>query len=259
MRLKGKTAFISGAGRNNGRAISLKLASEGANVILIAKSRSAELNAVAADCEKLGVGALPLLGDVTSESEAQRLVKAGLDKFGRIDTLVCVAAIRPLRDPWEYTAQEWLDVFALNVHSTLYLSKAIVPGMMERKSGTIIALGGSNMVTVSSGHGAAVVASKAALQGLIKSLAMALGPYNVRANMVAPAHIENKRENPEWYKDLDKNGRPAMEDGSGRAKMTPMRRKGQPGEVANCVAFLASDDSSYVTGDCIHCTGGWQI
>ena len=258
MRLKGKTAFISGAGRNSGKAIALTFAREGADLILVAQQRGDELNQVARECESLGVQALPLLGDVSSEDEVNRMVKLGLERFGKVDVLVSVAAIRPLKFAWEYTSEEWLQVFAVNLHATFYLARALVPGMIERKTGSIIALGGSSMVTVSSGYGAAVVASKMGLHGLIKSLAQGLAPHGVRANLLGLANIENVRAHPEWYKDMAKTGKPAM-DSPERGKLSPMGRKGTNQEVANVALFLASDESSYITGDRILCAGGMHV
>jgi 3-oxoacyl-[acyl-carrier protein] reductase len=259
MRLKGKTAFISGAGRNSGKAIALTFAREGADLVLVAQQRAEELNAVAKECEKLGAKVLPLLGDISKEDECNRMAKAGLDKFGKVDVLVSVAAIRPLANAWEYKAEDWLHVFDVNVHATFYLAKALVPGMIERKTGSIIALGGSSMVTVSSGHGAAVVASKMALHGLIKSLAMGLAPHGVRANLLGLANIENVRVHPEWYADMEKHGRPGIDSVEHVKQRSPMGRKGTNQEVANVALFLASDESSYVTGDRILCAGGMQV
>jgi 3-oxoacyl-[acyl-carrier protein] reductase len=258
MRLKGKTAFISGAGRNSGRAIALTFAREGADLILIAQSRGEELNKVARECEGYGVKVLAMLGDVSKEDEVKRMTRAGLDKFGKVDILVSVAAIRPLANAWEYDTETWMQVFNVNVHATFFLAKALVPGMIERKTGSIIALGGSSMVTVSNGHGAGVVASKMALHGLIKSLAQGLAPHGVRANLLGLANIENVRAHPEWYKEMVKSGGHAI-DSPEHVQRSPMRRKGTNQEVANVCLFLASDESSYVTGDRILCAGGMQV
>jgi 3-oxoacyl-[acyl-carrier protein] reductase len=255
MRLNGKTALIAGAGRDSGRAIALTFAREGADLILIAQKRGDALNQIARECESLGVKALPLLGDISREDEVNRMTKSGLERFGKVDILVSVAAIRPAKLPWEYTGEEWLQTFAVNLHATFYLAKALVPGMIERKTGSIVALGGSSMVTVSSGNTAAVIASKSGLHGLIKSLAQALAPHGIRANSVGLANIANKdRDNPEFYKD-----RATIMVDPARAAMVPMKRKASHQEVANVVLFLASDESSYVTGDRILCTGGMQV
>src|SRR5437016_2873695 len=138
MRLKGKTALISGAGRNSGKAIALTFAREGADLVLLART-GAEINAVDRECESLGVQALPLQADVSKHEEVNRVVQAGLERFGKVDVLVSVAGIRPKKPFWEVDDDEWQQVFAVNLHSTFYLAKALVPGMIERKRGSIIA------------------------------------------------------------------------------------------------------------------------
>ena len=246
MRLEGKTALIAGAGRNNGKAIALTFAREGADLILVARKLGDELNQVAKECEAFGVRALPLLADVSKHEEVNRVVKLGLERFGKVDVLVSVAAIRPHNLVWEISYDEWQQVFAVNCHSTFYLAKAFAPGMIERKSGSIIALGGS---LNAAWHGAAVVTSKHALHGLIKSLALDLGPYGIRANLLCLSHIHSERRNPEWYQGK-------VSRSSAELERTPLRREGTNQEVANLALFLASDESSYVTGDRIWCAGG---
>jgi 3-oxoacyl-[acyl-carrier protein] reductase len=251
MRLKGKTALIAGAGRNSGKAIALAFAREGADLILVARKAGDKLDAVAKQCQDVGALALPLLADVGNHMEVNNLVRQGLARFGKVDVLVNVVGIRPHKLPWEYSYEEWQQVFAVNLHSTFYLVKVLAPGMMQRRSGSIIALGGNSALTVSSAGSAAVAASKHGLYGLIKSLAQALGPYGVRANLLALASIENERANPEWY--ADTGGDPNTGD---KLAKTPLGRFGKPQEVANAALFLASDESSYVTGDRICCGGG---
>lgn len=259
MRLKGKTALISGAGRDSGRTIALTFAREGADLILIAQKRLEALNEIAKECEALGVKTLTLLGDVSHEDEVNRLCRLGLDRFGKVDILVSVAAIRPAKPVWEYTSEEWLQTFAVNVHATFYLAKALAPGMIERRCGSIIALNGSSMVTVSNGNTAASVATKLGLHGLIKSLALGLAPYGVRANSVGLENVANKdRANPELYHDVAHMG-VAEKQAQDRNRNMPMGRKGTHQEMANVVLFLASDESSYVTGDRILCTGGAHV
>ena len=253
MQLQGKTALIAGAGRNNGRVIALNFAREGADLILVARKMSDELNQVAKECAALGVKTLPLLADLSTYEGAQRSVQQGLEHFGKVDVLVSVAGLRPHKDFWKYDYAEWDQVFAVNVHSTFYLAKALAPGMMERKAGSIVALGGRASLT-SEPIGAAVVASKHALYGLIKSLALELGPYGIRANLIALSNIQNKRLNPEWY--ADRVGEEVTNTMGGDPDTSPLGRTGTPQEVANVALFLASDASSYVTGDRIICAGG---
>jgi 3-oxoacyl-[acyl-carrier protein] reductase len=248
--LEGKIALVAGAGRNNGRAISLAFAREGADLVLLARERKEDLEQVAHECEKTGSKVLTALCDVSDHEQVNRVVKQGADKFGRIDVLMCCAGRRAHQDFWQISYEEWHRTFAVNLHSAFYLSKAVAPGMMERKSGSIVALGGMASIT-SQPQRAHVIASKTGLFGLIKALALELGPYNVRANLIALSLIENVRANPEWYPERAGGSYPEAE-----AAGIPLRRLGKPQEVANVAVFLASDQSSYVTGDRIICCGG---
>jgi 3-oxoacyl-[acyl-carrier protein] reductase len=246
--LEGRTALVAGAGRNNGRAIALAFARAGADLVLLARERRAELDAVAHECEGLGVKVLPLLADVSDNEQVESVVGKGLAHFGQLDILMCVAGRRAHQDFWQISVEEWHKTFAVNLHSAFYLARAVAPAMMERKQGSIVALGGMAAVTAQPQR-AHVIASKTGLYGLIKALALELGPYNIRANLIALSTIENVRANPEWYP-----------EGGGYSKEVidsiALRRVGKPQEVANVAVFLASDQSSYVTGDRILCAGG---
>jgi 3-oxoacyl-[acyl-carrier protein] reductase len=256
MRLKGKTAFISGAGRNNGRTIALTFACEGADVILIARHLGDELNQVAKQCESLGVQALPLLADMSKHEEVNRVVRDALERFGKIDVLVSATGMRLNKSPWDFRYDKWQQMFAVNLHSTFDLAKALAPKMIERgKGGSIMALGGNSAFTSTSPKGAALAATKHGLYGFIKSLAQALGPHGIRANLLALANIENERRNPEWYANTGMSGDPETPNATREAR-SPLRRTGKQQEVANVALFLASDESSYITGDRIVCAGG---
>jgi 3-oxoacyl-[acyl-carrier protein] reductase len=249
--LEGKTALIAGGGRNNGKAIALAFAREGADLILVARERKQELEQVASECERLGARVLPLLADVSDHEQVNSLVQRGLEHFGKIDVLMSVAGRRAHQDFWQISYEEWHKTFAVNLHSTFYLAKAVAPSMMKRgKGGSIVALGGLAAVTAQRQR-AHVVASKTGLYGLIKALALELGPYAIRANLIALSMIENVRANPEWYPERPGGGYSEEE-----VAEIPLRRTGKPQEVANVAVFLASDRSSYVTGDRILCAGG---
>ena len=257
MQLQGKTALIAGAGRNNGKAIALTYAREGADVILVAKTRGDDLNQVAKECEALGVKALPLLADVGKHEEVNRVVRLGLERFGKVDALVCATGIRPHKLFWDYSYEEWQEVFAVNLHSTFFFAKALAPSMIRRKTGNIIAIG--SVASLAARPTAAVeVASKHGLYGIIKSLALELGPHGVRANLLAIAFIENERLHPEWYPNPDGTLKDKHSEAylSAERANTPLRRIGQPQEVANVALFLASEQSSYITGAGIVCAGG---
>jgi 3-oxoacyl-[acyl-carrier protein] reductase len=264
MRLKGKTALISGAGRNNGRTIALTFAREGADLVLVARQREEELKAVAQQCEASGVKVLPLIADMSKHEEVNRVVKQGLERFGKVDVSVSVAGVRSNKLPWDYSYEEWHHIFEVNLHSTFYLAKALAPSMIARRTGSFIALGGNSAVTASFPYVAALAASKHGLHGLIKGLAQAFGPYNIRANLLSLANIQNDRLNPEWYTHKNEKGElvrtgqvgdPTSTDAD-RFKLSPLGRQGTQQEVANVAVFLASDESSYVTGDRIIVSGG---
>jgi 3-oxoacyl-[acyl-carrier protein] reductase len=248
MQLKGKTALIAGAGRNNGRAIALTFAREGADVVIVARTRGDDLNQVAKECAALGVQALPVLADVARPDEVQGVVDQALQRYGKVDILVTATGMRPHKPFWQFSHDEWHHVFAVNLHSTFYFAKALAPGMIERKSGSIIALGGKAAMT-SEDEASLIVASKHGLYGLIKSLARDLGPYGVRANLLALATIKSIRLNPEWYPH-------GLEADNPTISPLGLGRSGTNQEVANVALFLASDQSSYVTGDRILCMGG---
>jgi len=248
--LQGLTALVAGAGRNNGRAIALAFAREGADLVLVAREKKASLDDVAHECEKLGAKVLPLLADVSEHEQVSRMVQQALNHFGRIDVLMSCAGRRAHQDFWQISLDEWHKTLAVNLHSLFYLARAVVPSMMKQKRGSIVALGGLASLTAQPQR-AHVLASKTGLHGLIRALALELGPYNIRANLIALGMIENERANPEWYPER-KGGAYTEQDVAGIA----LKRTGKPEEVANVAVFLASDRSSFVTGDRIVCAGG---
>ena len=261
MRLKGKTALIAGASRNIGREIALTYAREGADVVLVARKQSDDLASLVTQCESMGRRALPVLADVGNHEDVNRAVATALQHMGKVDVLVSVAAIRPHKPFWEIGYDEWHRVLNVNLNSTFYLAKALAPHWIAAKRpGAIVALGGIASMTAQPNR-AHVIASKTGLYGLIRSLALELGPYNVRANLIAVGRIDTKRLNPEWYP--EGNGFPGgfigdKADGTttGRDMGSPLGRVGMSSEVANVALFLASDEASYVTGDRIVCAGG---
>lgn len=253
MRLKGKTALITGSGRNIGKAIALTFAREGADVIVNARTNREELESVADECRSHGVRAVPCLADVSDPQQVSQLVAEGLAQLGQIDVLVANAAIRPHRPILEISGEEWRQVMAVNLDACFHLCKAVLPQMIERRQGSIIGLGGQANVAGRPGT-AAVSASKMGLQGLIRVLAVELAPYGIRANMVMPGAIDTQRLHPEWYPERqqragDTPGQPGI----------PLGRQGTPQEIANACLFLASDESSYVTGDRILVMGGRYV
>ena len=251
MKLEGKTALITGASRNIGRAIALAFAAEGADLILNTRANADELDAVAAQCRKAGVRVVTALADVGDAAAIEAIVARALAELGAIDVLVCNAAIRPHKPITETSLDDWHRVMAVNLHSAFYLARAVVPAMQQRRRGSIIALGGQSAIT-GRPNTAAVTAAKSGLLGLVRALAAELGPFGIRANMVVPGLIDTERRYAEWYPEFRQTppGDPAQ------LKDIPLRRLGRPDDIAEACVFLASDASSYVTGDTIRVMGG---
>ena len=252
--LKGKTALLTGASRNIGRAIALAYAAEGADLVLNTRANRDELEAVAAECRKAGVRVVTVLADVGDAAAVEAMVKTGLAEFGAIDVVVHNAAIRPHKSIEETTLEEWHRVMAVDLHAAFYLARAIVPAMKTRRHGSIIALGGQSSIT-SRANTAAVTTAKTGLLGLIRALAAELGPFGIRANMVLPGYIDTERRYAEWYPEF----RQAPPGDPAQREKIPLRRLGRPEDIAHACVFLASDASAYVTGDTIRVMGGRVI
>ena len=251
MRLAGKRAFITGASRNIGRAIALAFAAEGADLVLNTRANREELEAVAAECRKAGVRAVPVLGDIADAAVVETMVKQGLAELGTIDVLVCNAAIRPHTALTETSLEDWHRVMGVNLHSAFYLARAVVPAMKEQRRGSIIALGGQSSLT-GRANTASVTAAKTGLLGFVRALAAELGPFGIRANMVIPGTMDTERRYAEWYPEF----RQAPPGAPEQLKQIPLGRLGRPEEIADACVFLASDASSYITGDEIRVMGG---
>src|SRR5258705_1473107 len=239
MKLKGRTAFVTGASRNIGRAIALAFAAEGADLILNARANRDELEAVAEECRKHGVRVASVLGDIGDADAVETMVKNGLAVLGAIDVLVCNAAIRPHKSVTETSLEDWHRVFAVNLHSAFYLARAVVPGMKERGRGSIIALGGQSSITGRPGT-AAVTAAKTGLLGLVRALAAELGPFGIRANMVIPGFIDTERRYADWYPEFRQTPPGAPE----QLKQMPLGRPCRPSDTADTVNFLSCDADS---------------
>ena len=251
MRLEGKTALITGASRNIGREIALSFAREGADLVLSSLQSPGELEEVAAECRELGVSTFTATADIADGDQCRRLVEESLAALGKVDVLVSNAAIRPHHPLLSVTDEDWHRVFGINLHSSFYLAKAVLPGMMERETGSIIGIGGMAAIT-GRPDTSTVTAAKTGLWGLIRAIAAEFAPYNIRANMVNPGAIDTARRNPEWF--ARESRRP--DGNSEQLKRIPLGRQGTIEDIANACLFLASDESSYITGDQLNVVGG---
>ena len=254
MSLEGKTALITGASRNIGREIALTFAREGAGLVLNTRSSRQELEAVAAECRELGARTHTVVADVSDSAQVSSMVQEGIEALGKIDVLVSNAAIRPHRPILEISDDEWHQVLGVNLDAAFYLCRAVLPGMMERRQGSIIALGGQAAITGRPGT-ASVTAAKTGLMGLVRAIAAEMAPYNIRANLVNPGSTDTERRNPEWYPEFREVPRGSQE----HLGSIPLNRQATVQDIANACLFFASDQSSYITGDRLNVVGGRYI
>ncbi|PKB81755.1 MAG: hypothetical protein BZY88_05820 [SAR202 cluster bacterium Io17-Chloro-G9] len=254
MNLEGKTALITGASRNIGREIALTFAREGAALVLNTRSSRQELEAVAAECRELGAKTHTVVADISDSAQVSSMVQEGIDALGKIDVLVSNAAIRPHRPILEISDDEWRQVLGVNLDATFFLCRAVLPDMMDRRQGSIIALGGQAAITGRPGT-ASVTAAKTGLLGLVRAIAAEMAPYNIRANLVNPGSTDTERRNPEWYPEFRETPRGSQE----HLGSIPLNRQATVQDIANACLFFASDQSSYITGDRLNVVGGRYI
>ncbi len=246
-----KIALVTGAGAGIGRATALRLASGGADVGLF------DLNAGAAQevadaVRRLGRQAVVAIGDVSNGDEARAAVAAVAQELGAVDILVNNAGILRTAKFLDVSEREWRSTFAINLDGMFHFSQAALPAMIERRTGSII-----NMSSWTGKKGvpnhAAYGATKAAIINLTQSLAGEFGELGIRINAVCPGIIidTNMRAEAE-----EMNRAQNLPDVAARVQAIPLRRAGYPSEIAELVAFLASDRAAYMTGQAINVTGG---
>jgi 3-oxoacyl-[acyl-carrier protein] reductase len=242
--LDGKTALITGAARGIGKAIALKFAQEGANIAFTDLAIDENGQNTEREIAALGVKVKGYASNAANFEDTERVVAEVHKDFGRIDILVNNAGITRDGLMMRMSEQQWDMVINVNLKSAFNFIHACTPVMMRQKSGSIINM--SSVVGVSGNAGQCnYSASKAGMIGLAKSIAKELGSRGVRANAIAPGFIITEM-----------TGQLTDEVKAEWAKSIPLRRGGTPEDVANVATFLASDLSSYVTGQVIHCCGG---
>jgi len=244
--LEGKTAIITGASRGIGKAIAITFAKEGANIAFTDIVKDENFEKTEKELNSLGIKAKGYIFDVGSFDDSQKSVEDVLKDFGKIDILVNNAGITRDNLLLRMTEDQWDLVIKVNLKSVFNMTKAVLRTMMKQRSGSIINI--SSVVGISGNAGQAnYSASKAGIIGFTKSVAKELGSRNIRSNAIAPGFImtDMTKKLPEEIK-------------SGWYEKIPLGRGGEPEEVAKVAVFLASDLSSYVTGQVISVCGGMQ-
>jgi len=247
MDLINKNCLVTGGSRGIGKSISELLGSYGANVaITFARSKDAA-NEVVENIKKFDVKAVAFQADAVDFSKAEEVVQRVVEEFGQIDILVNNAGITRDNLLLRMTEEQWDEVIDTNLKSVFNYSKAVAKPMMRARGGSVINI--SSVVGISGNAGQSnYSASKAGITGFTKSFAKELASRNIRANVVAPGYIST-----EMTGSLDEKLLESIK------KETPLGRAGEPDEIANVVAFLASDLSSYITGEVIRVDGGMAM
>lgn len=242
--LENKTAIITGATRGIGRGIALEFAKQGANVAFTYNSSVDAANSLEKEMEALGVKAKGYQSNAAEFEKAQELVKEVQTAFGSIDILINNAGITKDNLLMRISEEDFDQVIEVNLKSVFNLTKAVIRPMMKQRAGSIINM--SSVVGLKGNAGQAnYAASKAGIIGFSKSVALELGSRNVRSNVIAPGFIET-----EMTEKLDE----AVVKGWTDA--IPLKRGGTPKDIANACVFLASDMSSYITGQTLTVDGG---
>ena len=206
--------------------------------------------------EDRGGRAHPVLADVSDPEQVDRMVEDVSAALGPVDVVVSNAAIRPHKPLTEFTNEEWRKVMAVDLDAAFYLSRAVLPHMVEAGSGSIIAISGLAAFGVRK-DSAVVAAAKAGLIGLMRGIAFDYGVLGVRANVVTPGSIDTERYDQQAYAE-GRQGAVVPDDRSRRQNI-PMARLGLPEEVAAACVYLASDDAGYTTGQTLHVGGGMYM
>jgi NAD(P)-dependent dehydrogenase (short-subunit alcohol dehydrogenase family) len=247
--LSGQVAVVTGSSKGIGRSAAEIMAALGAKVVISSRKADA-CEAVAAGIKKAGGEAIVIPCNISRKEELEGLVKGTLKQWGKIDTLVCNAAVNPYFGPLEKIPDEAFDkIMASNIKSNVWLCALAIPDMAKRKDGSVIivsSIGGLRGTPVIGAYGI----SKAADMALVRNLAMEWGQHNVRVNAIAPGLVKTDFaralwENPDTYQ--------------ATIKMSPLRRIGEPDDIAGAAIFLASAAGNFTTGSTVVIDGGVTI
>jgi 3-oxoacyl-[acyl-carrier protein] reductase len=240
--LAGRVAIVTGAARNIGRTIALRLAADGATVVVNAVQDSAAADAVAHEISKAGGQAMAHVADVTDEEAVKNMVSLVMSAFGKVDIMVSNASIRGQVPVEEMTLEEWHQVLAVPLDGAFLLSKACIPHMKKNNWGRIVTLGGISAY-IGTKNRTHLLAAKAGLVGFTRGIAAEVAEFGITCNVVSPGHIETDRP-------ASAGARPPL------TVKPPINRFGSIDEVASMVLYLSLPEASYITGQTMHVNGG---
>lgn len=248
-RLDGRVALVTGGARGIGAATATRLAADGA-LVALADLDESQAQDTARQIDATGERAVGIGCNVAESAQVQQMVERTLERFGRLDVLVNNAGITRDNLLFKMGEDEWDAVIAVHLRGAFLCARAAQKPMVEQKYGRIISL--SSVSALGNRGQVNYSAAKAGLQGLTRTLAIELGPFGITANAVAPGFIDTDMTRAT----AERMGLTPEQAQSGASARIPLRRVGQPSEVASVIAFLASDDASYVSGQIIYVNGG---
>jgi NAD(P)-dependent dehydrogenase (short-subunit alcohol dehydrogenase family) len=244
--LAGRTALVTGSGRNIGRAIALSLAAQGAQVVVNGHSDRAAVDGVVDEIRALGGKALGVMADVSVDTEVARLVHAGAEHFGSMDIVVSNVGIRRKQPYLEITPEQWDEVMRVNLSAAFFLTRHAIPLMQPRRWGRIVLISGFDGFWGQVTHRAHNITAKAGLHGLSMALAREFGVDGITANTVAPGAIDTVRD----WSQYTHQQREQLE------KEIPLGRYGTTDELAAACDLLCCDRGGFISGQVIHVNGG---
>jgi NAD(P)-dependent dehydrogenase (short-subunit alcohol dehydrogenase family) len=258
LKLTGKIALVTGAGKGIGRAISQALAKEEAIVIVCDLDKDAAEETVRS-VEVMGYLSLPLWMDVTSSDSIDKTIHDIIDRFGKIDILVNNAGVSTMTKVVDMTEEEWDFNMDVNAKGVFLCSRAVEKMMIKNDVGGKIV----NISSMAGKKGAKFLAhycaSKHAVIGFTKSLALELAPYNINVNSVCPGYVNTSMQHRELVWEAELEGTTPEEIKANYIALTPLGRLEEPEDVAKVVVFLCSDESNFITGQAINVTGGAEM
>ncbi len=258
MLLEGLVSVVTGAGTGIGREISMRMSADGADVVLAGRS-TGPMEEVADQVRALGRRALVVQLDLRDAASIEAAAQKTEAEFGRVDVLVNNSGVGGVSKPlWEIDAEEWEDTFRVNVTGTFLCCKAFLPGMIARRSGSVVVIGsvtGKRPMVNRTPY----AASKTALIGMVRTLAWELGPFNVRINLLSPGGVEGERI--KWVLEQQAQAKGiSVEDAREEfASGSPLKRLVSPGDVADAAIYLASPRAASITGDDINVSAGMAM
>ena len=250
--LEGRTALVTGSGRNIGKAIALAFARDGANIVINGHRNRVALEEVAHEASQSGAKVQVAMADVSDPVEVENMVKKARSQFGRVDIAISNVSQRLHQPFMEISIEDWQRVINTNLNSAFYLARACLPEMVSARWGRIIHISGRDGFAPKPNR-AHNVTAKAGVFALAKAIAVEFGAYGITANAVAPGIIDTERDLMHYPDAADDSREDSF---AARRRAIPLHRFGTTEEIAGACRYLCSEAGAFVTGQVLHVNGG---